>query len=352
MNQWFTKRLLKWHQENPIEMPWKNTTDPYAIWLSEVILQQTRVAQGLPYYVKILAAYPTVQHMANAPIDALLKLWQGLGYYSRARNLHETAKHVSKVLNGKFPNSYTTLLNLTGVGPYTAAAIASFCYNEKVAVVDGNVYRVLARIFGITTPIDSSIGKTEFQFLANQLISSQFPAAFNQAIMNYGSSVCMPLKPLCNSCVFNNKCVAFYNQNISLYPQKSKKLNIKKREFQFILIIDIHNNVIIEKRLANDIWKGLFQFPVFEGDTATNQLSLNDWLTTVCKDWSLLHQSEELHQTLTHQKLTCKFYIYKCSKIHEGSIAGNQHLVTTNKLKEYAWPKVIATYLENHFITN
>ena len=261
----FTKNLLKWHRNNERSFPWKETKDPYKIWLSEIILQQTRVEQGLPYYLKMVKLFPTVQHLEKAKEDAVLKAWQGLGYYSRARNLQAAAKYIVDELQGKFPEDYDGWLKVNGVGPYAAAAIVSFAYNLPHAVVDGNVYRVLSRCFGIETPTDSTEGKKTFSVLANELIAKKEAGRFNQAIMDLGATVCKPFSPLCNTCPVHENCVALKKNLITSLPIKGKKILLKNRFFHYI-IAENENGFLMEKRKGNDIWKGLYQFPLIEAE--------------------------------------------------------------------------------------
>ena len=221
----FAKRLIKWYNFNKRELPWRSTSDPYKIWLSEIILQQTQVNQGLSYYLKFVEEFQTVKDLAKAPADKVMKLWQGLGYYSRARNLHEAAKNIVNEHKGEFPKAYEDIRALKGVGDYTAAAIASIAYNLPYAVVDGNVYRVLSRIFGIETPIDSTSGKKEFNELANELLTKKNPADYNQAIMEFGALYCRPKNPDCTNCIFNDKCEAYRLNKINLLPVKSKNMS-------------------------------------------------------------------------------------------------------------------------------
>ncbi|MEI7803465.1 MAG: A/G-specific adenine glycosylase [Bacteroidota bacterium] len=261
----FTKNLLQWSKKNERSFPWKETNDPYKIWLSEIILQQTRVEQGLPYYLKMVKLFPTVQHLAKAKEDAILKAWQGLGYYSRARNLQSAAKYIMDERHGKIPTDYDGWLKVKGVGPYAAAAIVSFAYNLPHAVVDGNVYRVLSRSFGIDTPIDSTEGKKIFSTLANELIAQKEAGRFNQAIMDLGATVCKPASPQCNTCPVQENCVARKKNLISILPVKGKKLLLKDRYFHFI-IAQNEKGFLVEKRNGNDIWKGLYQFPLIEAE--------------------------------------------------------------------------------------
>lgn len=259
----FTDEIIDWYTRNKRELPWRETQDAYKIWLSEIILQQTRVNQGLPYYVNFVDKFPDVFELANAPIDDVLKLWQGLGYYSRARNMHLAAKKVVADFGGKFPDTYEKLLKLQGIGKYTAAAIASIAYNEAVAVVDGNVYRVLARYFGIDTPIDSTEGIKTFNALANEILEKENPAIYNQAIMEFGALYCKPQNPDCQNCIFSTTCKAFADKTVNLLPVKSKKTSIKKRYFNY-LYFDKPGFTYLQKRLEKDIWAGLYEFPLLE----------------------------------------------------------------------------------------
>src|ERR1041385_985871 len=253
----FSQILLSWYARNRRDLPWRKTRDPYKIWLSEVILQQTRVQQGLPYYLAFVKKCPDVKKLAAAPEDEVVKLWQGLGYYSRARNLHAAAKMVVKDFAGKFPGNYEDLRKLKGIGDYTAAAIASLSFDERKAVVDGNVYRVLSRIFGIEDAIDSTVGKKIFSELANELISQKFPADHNKAIMEFGALQCVPKNPDCKNCPFVLHCYAQKKKIIHLFPLKSKKTKITDRFFYY-LVIRHKGHIYIKQRTGKDIWKGLF----------------------------------------------------------------------------------------------
>src|SRR6056300_1490745 len=233
----FSNKLILWYLQNKRDLPWRKTKNPYHVWLSEIILQQTRVAQGLDYYLKFIDAFPTVNHLANADESTVLKLWQGLGYYSRARNLHFSAKYIVKELTGEFPKTYKEIVKLKGVGDYTASAIASMCFNEPTAVVDGNVYRVLSRYFGIDTPINSSKGVKEFKAMAQELIDRNNPAIFNQAIMEFGATQCKPKNPDCGNCPFQNSCVAFGYNHIDALPVKNKSARAKKKYFNFLVFV-------------------------------------------------------------------------------------------------------------------
>lgn len=261
-------RLRNWYIQNKRHLPWRETTDPYFIWLSEVILQQTRIDQGLSYFNRFVEEYPNVQLLANASEDDVLKQWQGLGYYSRARNLHQAAKTIANDLNGEFPSTYNNILTLKGVGDYTAAAIASISFNLPHAVVDGNVYRVLSRLFAIDTPIDSTKGKKLFTELANELLDQHDPGLHNQAMMEFGALQCTPKNPNCTECVFQDSCLALKENKIDKLPVKQGKIKIKHRYFNYI-ILENQDHTYLQKRITNDIWKNLFEFPVIETDHKT-----------------------------------------------------------------------------------
>lgn len=345
----FSKRLLVWHSTQDRPMPWKGSKNPYWIWLSEIILQQTRVEQGLPYFEKFVEHYPTVQDLANAPEDEVMKLWQGLGYYSRARNLHATAKNISFNLNGDFPNTYKEILKLKGVGPYTAAAISSFAFDLPHAVVDGNVYRVLSRTFGIKTPIDSTAGKKEFNALADTLIDKSKPAAYNQAIMDFGATLCTPKSPNCKTCPFQTNCWALKNQEISNLPVKSKKLVKKKRYFNY-LVFNYDNVTYLNKRIQKDIWQNLYEFPMIETPDNVDVTALKNtpqWQKYLSNEshFSITKISPPFLQILTHRKIIGRFYEVK---LHH-PINGHPFLeIEKNKLKEFAFPKIITRYLEDN----
>jgi A/G-specific adenine glycosylase len=343
-----TKNLLLWNENsNQRTMPWKGEKNPYLIWLSEIILQQTRVEQGLPYFAAFKKKYPTVQKLANAPQDEVMKLWQGLGYYSRARNLHFTAKYIAENLNGIFPDNFQSLQQLKGVGAYTAAAIASFAFDEPVAVVDGNVIRILSRYFGIETPFDTTDGKKEFGALAQQLISTKNPAAYNQAIMDFGATVCTPQNPDCNNCILNKNCFAFEKNLVALLPVRSKKLVKKERHFCYT-IIHQKNQTFIRLRTAKDIWKELYEFPLIESDKPFGkniEQNLTDFLAT--NNFQITHRSEIIKQLLTHQKLHITFIEVEVDSAQAFDAEKKFIRVAKNKLKQFAFPKTIAEYLQN-----
>ncbi|HET8808815.1 MAG TPA: A/G-specific adenine glycosylase, partial [Flavobacteriaceae bacterium] len=262
----FSEKLIDWYLPQKRELPWRNTVDPYKIWLSEIMLQQTRVAQGLPYYEVFLENFPAVFDLAKASEEKVLKLWQGLGYYSRARNMHFTAKYIAEEKNGEFPKTASGLLKLKGIGDYTAAAIASICFGEPVPVVDGNVYRALSRIFGIETPIDSTLGKKEFKQLAHQLIDPKKPAEHNQALMEFGALQCKPKNPLCETCPFQNSCMALQLGKIEKLPVKTKKIKTTLRHFNYLVFVSKNKQTLLQQRTGKGIWQNLYEFPLLESE--------------------------------------------------------------------------------------
>ncbi|MBC8083131.1 MAG: A/G-specific adenine glycosylase [Hymenobacter sp.] len=308
---YFAAALLEWYPRHRRDLPWRHTRDPYAIWLSEVILQQTRVKQGLPYYLTYSSTYPTVQELAAAPEDEVLRHWQGLGYYSRARNMHHTAQQVVSEYGGQFPATYAALLRLRGVGQYTAAAIASFAFNEKVAVLDGNVFRVLARVFGLTQDIAVPASRRVFQLLADQLIPAAAPAEFNQAIMEFGALQCTPVNPDCLFCPLQSQCYAFQHGMVSALPVKSKVKAARTRYFHY-LVLRHADTVYLRKRGPKDIWEGLYDFALTEKNTS--ELSAIELLDAVEALGGQLatNQAQEpvqaIRHVLSHQKVEARFH--------------------------------------------
>ncbi len=309
----FSKSLIQWYLNNKRDLPWRNDTNPYTIWLSEIMLQQTRVAQGLPYFLSFTEAFPTVFDLADADEEQVLKLWQGLGYYSRARNLHKTARYIASELNGKFPLNYEGLLKLNGVGEYTAAAIASFSYNENVPVVDGNVYRVLARYFDVETDIASAGAKKEFTRLAAELIPKGKANVFNQAIMEFGALQCVPKNPDCLNCIFNDSCLALQKNKVAQLPVKSKKLKVTNRYLNYLVFLDNHGNTIIRKRTEKGIWHNLYEFPLVETtaddsvETIISQIGNQDFVENQI-DEIQLYNAEPIKHKLSHQHLHIHFW--------------------------------------------
>lgn len=339
----FSNTLIYWYLQNKRDLPWRKTKDPYLVWLSEIMLQQTRVAQGMSYYLKFSEAFPTVEDLANAEESTVLKMWQGLGYYSRARNLHFTSKYVAYDLDGKFPNTHKELLALKGVGDYTASAIASICFDEPAAVVDGNVYRVLARYFGIRTAINSSKGIKEFKALAQSLLDVNQPGAFNQAIMDFGSMQCKPQNPDCEVCPLNSSCVAFENKTVKELPVKEKKLKVRNRYFNYLVFVTSDGKTILEERTGKGIWRGLYQFPLIETEKPTSSNELVDSEAFVQKvpegsKVQLYNQNLIVHK-LSHQHLHTRFWV-----IHTGYL--NDSNTNWTEIKTYAVPVLISNFLE------
>ncbi len=343
-----TAQLIKWYRLNKRDLPWRNTNSAYKIWLSEIILQQTRVAQGMNYYLKFVSHYPSVIDLAEASEEEVLKDWQGLGYYSRARNLHKAAKFIQKNYKGLFPSDYNEIRDLKGVGDYTAAAIASFAFDLPHAVVDGNVYRVLSRLFNIKTPIDSTLGKKEFAQLAQQLLPKDRAAEYNQAIMEFGALQCVPKSPNCEACPFIDSCVAFRNNQIELLPIKEKKLKQKKRYLNY-LIIESDNELLVNKRNSKGIWQNLYDFPLIETDKslAENALIKNKEFNTLINNTEFKIQavSQERKHILSHQILFAKFYHLNVGD-NLKRILGKFERIKKRKLNEKPIPKLIENYLK------
>ncbi|CAM1341579.1 A/G-specific adenine glycosylase [Tenacibaculum amylolyticum] len=341
----FYNNLINWYLKNNRDLPWRKTKNPYKVWLSEIMLQQTRVAQGLPYFLKFTEAFPTVFDLAKAEESYVLKLWQGLGYYSRARNLHFTAKHIANDLNGEFPNSYKELLKLKGVGDYTASAIASICFNEDAAVVDGNVYRVLSRFFGITTPINSTEGIKEFKNLAQSIIQKDQPGVYNQAIMDFGALHCKPQNPLCTECDLAVNCVALATNKVSELPVKIKKIKIKKRYFNYLVIITEGEKTIFKERTGKGIWQGLYEFPLIETTKSITAEELMDreevqMLFPEKTTITLFNKGEIVHK-LSHQHLITKFWIVTTTGIAEASMPWTS-------IEEYPTSVLISNFLKDY----
>lgn len=336
-------KLISWYLENKREMPWRQTTDPYHIWLSEIILQQTRVAQGLPYYLKFTEAFPTVKDLAEASEEEVLKLWQGLGYYSRGRNLHAAAKHIMEEYNGVFPDTYKKILTLKGVGDYTASAIASISFNEPTAVVDGNVYRVLSRVFGIETPINSTAGIKEFKKLAQELIDPKQPANFNQAIMEFGAIQCKPQNPYCLHCIFNDSCVALQKNLIGKLPVKLKKTKIKHRYLQYLVFRSEDQKTLLQKRSGKGIWQGLYEFPVIEGEFNSIRFRESEPFLKKTAPYSIqnIHQynTKPVIHKLSHQHLHTIFWIIDVHQLPENAI-------TIADIKTYPVPVLISKFID------
>jgi A/G-specific adenine glycosylase len=347
----FSRILLRWNKmKNQRKMPWKGEKDPYKIWLSEIILQQTRVDQGLKYYENFIKAFPTINKLAKATDDRVYKLWEGLGYYSRCKNLIATARHIANDHSGKFPGTYEEIISLKGVGPYTASAIASFAFDQPFAVVDGNVFRVLARIFGINKPIDLQEGKKYFNTLANKLLDKKQPGIYNQAIMDFGATVCKPV-PGCRQCPFRNVCEARLNNLTEALPVKSKKQNVKRRWFYYI-VPEFENMLGLNRRSGSDIWRNLYQFSLVESTKELDRagiLKLAERKKLLGKNtYRLITVSQNYHQRLSHQIISGKFLRIK---LHTQSKKNNGGLwVNPASLKRFAFPQFINQYLRKEGI--
>ena len=346
----FSNTIINWYQDNKRSLPWRDTKNPYFIWVSEVILQQTRVAQGYNYYLNFIDAFPTIQALALAHQDNVLKLWQGLGYYSRARNMHAAAKQVVNDFGGIFPSTYHDIIKLKGVGEYTAAAIASFANNLPHAVVDGNVFRVLARYYGLEIPINTAKAKKLFTELANEILDKKNAAIHNQAIMEFGALQCIPVAPNCELCPLLDTCIAYKNNLVSLLPIKEKKLKIKQRYFNYFIIIN-KGTTYIEQRPEGDIWQGLYQFPIIETDTekSTEELLIDERFIKILPDNNFIVQSvsNPIKHVLTHRHIFCKFFKIEINELPNKSILKNFINIEIDELKSYAIPRLIDRYLQN-----
>lgn len=348
----FAHKIIAWYKINGRELPWRHSNDPYIIWLSEIILQQTRVKQGLPYFNRFVTRFPTVQDFASAHEDDILRLWQGLGYYSRARNMHKAAKMVIEHFAGEFPTAYNDAIALPGVGEYTASAISSFSANEVRAVVDGNVYRVLARVYGIDTPINSSQGKKIFQDLADQLIDPKKPGIFNQAIMDFGATQCKPKQPLCADCIFSSSCIALLKKQVDQLPVKLKGKKSKNRFFHYF-ILPRNDEIMVSKRSENDVWANLFEFPMIETTERTSIAKL------VQSEAYRLHFGatmpvpigEEIKHMLSHQNIYARFYQMP-NEIIVKNKKSQWHYIFSENLAKLAKHKLIFSFLEKLNLTD
>ncbi|MEI6866552.1 A/G-specific adenine glycosylase [Flavicella sp.] len=340
----FCNLLEEWYLSVDRDLPWRKNKNPYSVWISEIILQQTRVAQGTAYYLKFIKSFPTVFDLANAKEELVLKLWQGLGYYSRARNLHYAAKYIVNELDGVFPSTYIDLLKLKGVGDYTASAVASICFNEQQAVVDGNVYRVLARYFGIATPINSAKGIKEFKILAQSLLETEDPGQYNQAIMDFGALKCKPQNPNCETCTLAGGCAALRSNSIAELPVKEKKIKIKKRYFNFIVLITEDYNTILTQRKGKGIWENLYQFPLIE---SIQSIGIDELV--VIKEFQNLMEEDDISiqlfntkdwvHKLSHQHLYTKFWVVRTKSSHSD-------LISINQINDYAVPRLVDRFVE------
>jgi A/G-specific adenine glycosylase len=348
----FSAHLTHWYNLNKRNLPWRSTHNPYAIWLSEIILQQTRVDQGLAYYEKFLAQWPDIFSFANASEQEVLRMWQGLGYYSRARNMLQTAKDIVENYNGTFPSDYHQLMSLKGIGPYTAAAIASISFNKAYPVVDGNVIRVLSRIFGVTEAVDSKTGRKRIEELALILMDQQNPGTYNQAIMEFGALQCVPSSPNCEECIFRDQCYAYQAKIVKFLPLKEKKTKVTSRYFNYLLFSyesDFEFKTIIRKRLQDDIWKGLFEFPLIESleELDFDRLKqLPEFVNIIGQNrFRLIKQSAVRKHVLSHQKIYARFYHLHFDDHLDLLGENNISLISQKDLQSYPLPRLIDRYL-------
>lgn len=339
----FAQKILTWYSVNQRILPWRSSRNPYNIWLSEIILQQTRVVQGTPYYLKFIAAFPTVHDLAGATEEKILKLWQGLGYYSRARNLHAAAKMVVGEYGGNFPETHKELLKLKGVGDYTASAIASICFDAPEPVVDGNVYRVLARYFGVELPINSTKGIKYFKTLARKVMDAESIRDYNQGIMEFGAVQCTPKSPDCASCPLNDSCVALQKDRVQSLPVKIKKTRVRHRHFNYLFFVDADGKTLLQQRTGKGIWRNLWEFPLLESDQEIEEdavIKQLDGFSDVKKTQKIVRYNESpiIHK-LSHQHLYTVFWMVKTNEVLENGIP-------LSELEKYPVPVLIAEFLK------
>ena len=342
----FSETILKWYQINKRDLPWRNTKDPYVIWISEIILQQTRVVQGYQYFLRFIDRFPNISTLAAASEDEVMKYWQGLGYYSRARNLHEAAKS----MNGEFPTSYNKVIMLKGVGEYTAAAICSFAYDMPYAVVDGNVYRVLSRYFGIDTPIDTSAGKKVFAAMAQEMLDKKYPSTYNQAIMDFGALQCVPQSPDCDSCPLVDSCLAFARDSVKTLPVKKGKTKVTNRFFNYFFV-RIDGDTFVHKRTDNDIWRNLYELPLIETPicNSAEQMLSSDAFSSLfgsVKIRSIHLVAENIKHVLSHQILYTNFYVVELDS--NSNVLPNNIRIPITEIERYATSKLIHSLLEKY----
>ena len=344
----FENQLVKWYLNNKRELPWRENIDPYRVWISEIILQQTRVVQGEKYFNNFIKKFPSLESLSSADESEVLKMWKGLGYYNRAINIHKTSKKITNTLNGIFPNTYNELIKLNGIGDYTASAISSICFNEYNPVVDGNVLRLISRYYGLKTPIDSLKGQRNIREIGKKLISKVAnPGDFNQAMMEYGALVCTPF-PDCESCVFSSKCIAYINKEVDSIPVKSKKKKPKERFLNYIVFIDSKQKTIVNKRTNKDIWYKLNEFPLIESKTEIKNINTLTDLKKLIDNLSLtiLKEKEKIYRIkhiLSHQILYISFYQI-CVK---ETITSGVHL---SNLNNYNFPVPITNFINKLLI--
>lgn len=345
----FSNLIINWYLSHKRILPWREISDPYKIWVSEIILQQTRIAQGLNYYLRFLEKFPNIATLANASEDEVLLQWQGLGYYSRARNMHKTAKEIMEIHHGKFPTDYESIRALKGIGDYTAAAIASFAYNLPHAVLDGNVFRVLSRYFAIDTPIDSTTGKKQFSELAQELLNLKNPALYNQGIMDLGATVCLPSSPNCEDCPLQNSCLAYGNNTQTNFPVKEKKIIQKDRYFIYLVITDTTNHFFLHRRIAKDIWQGLYEFPLVELTHPFNDPSQSEEIISALSDEfsdiTITAVKPTIKHVLSHQNIYAQFV--EATGKYKKKCDSKYIKVPKSQIANYAVSRLTELYLDN-----
>lgn len=344
--KFFAKTLLQWNDtENKRQMPWKGESDPYKIWISEIILQQTRVQQGMDYYNRFIKTFPDIQSLASASEKKIYKLWEGLGYYSRCKNLIASAKFIHEELAGEFPNKFEEILALKGIGSYTASAIASFAFNQPFAVLDGNVFRVLSRFFGEEIPINTTEGKKFYGALAQSLLDKKQPGKYNQALMDFGAVICKPAAPLCSQCPLQKNCEAFLTNKVSVLPVNTKIIRIKERFFNY-LIVQYENQFYVHKRTGKDIWQNLYEFILIETEKLFEgkSLAVNEEIIKILNQsvFSIKYVSAKKTQKLTHQIIYGQFVHIEIKKPLQNK---EYFRVNQKQLKSLPFPKFIASYL-------
>ena len=346
----FTTQIVNWYSKNKRDLPWRINKNPYSVWLSEIILQQTKIQQGLPYYLKFMDTYPDVFFLSQASEQDILKLWEGLGYYSRARNLHNTSKILVNNFDGVFPSNYIGLLNLPGIGKYTASAISSICYEERKAVLDGNVYRLLSRYFAIDLAINSPSGIRYFEKLSYDLLPKNNIGDYNQALMDFGSTVCKPKLAKCDTCTLNADCSAFAINKTYLFPVKTKKSKVLIKHFNFLIFISSDNKTLIERRDNNGIWEKLYQFPLLETDqeldinTLLNFSLIKKQIISSDSQVKLINDKPQVHN-LSHRKLFIKFWEIRLENIDGDS-------TSIQNLDNFPFPIVLSRFIKSYFQNN
>ncbi len=351
-HQHIRQELKKWYAANKRDLPWREINDPYKIWISEIILQQTRVAQGHDYYLRFISQFPDVKSLAAASEDEVLRIWQGLGYYSRARNLHQAAGQIMSEHGGEFPRTYEQVRQLKGIGDYTAAAICSFAYNMPYPVLDGNVFRVLSRLFGIQTPIDTTEGKKEFTHISQMLMDKREPGTYNQAIMEFGALQCTPSNAACHKCPLLETCAAARMHMVDKLPAKANRTKVSDRYFNYFFF-NVNEYTFLQKRGNNDIWKHLYELPLIETDTAVPTeeiLQHPEFIRYTDKLSGLIlnNVSDEIKHVLSHQRIHARFFCFNCNS---GEIDSCRKIALTD-LKQYAVSRLTEKFLEKFMCGN